>query len=138
MAKDSDTAKGDGAKGHESNGEAGESAGWTFDAMSDTLRDAVKRAGDLAQNPYARGLLAAGMAAAAAALVANKNAREATRRNVKGATEAAEAAAHQASEVGVAIVNAATEAVQHMLSLAGIGGAAGKGGKQEPPADDFN
>lgn len=125
MAKDSGKPDSGGAgDGKTAGGKASESAGWGFDAVPDALRDAGKRAADLAQNPYARSLLAAGLVAAAAALAANRNTREATRRNLKSATAAAEVAADQAGKVGLAIVNAATEAVQHMLSLAGIGGAA--------------
>src|SRR5690349_9174486 len=97
---------------------------WAFDAIPDALRDAGKRAADLAQNPYARSLLAAGLVAAAAALAANKNVRDATKRNLKEATDAAEVAAENAGKVGLAIINAATEAVQRMMSLAGASGTA--------------
>jgi hypothetical protein len=99
-------------------GEGGDAGGaWSFDSIPDALREASKRAADLAKNPYAQGLLAAGMVAAAAALASNKNARESMKRNLRGATEAAEVAADNAGKVGLAIINAATEAVQHMLSL---------------------
>lgn len=94
-------------------------AGWSMDAIPEALRDAGKRAAELAQNPYARSLLAAGLVAAAAALASNKNAREATRRNLRTATEAAEAGAENVGKVGIAIVNAATDAVQRMMKLAG-------------------
>jgi hypothetical protein len=92
-----------------------------WDAIPKALKEAGQRATDLAQNPYARGLLAAGLVTAAAALAANKNVRDTTRRNVKdateAATEAAEVAADNAGKIGVAIINAATEAVQRMLNL---------------------
>ncbi len=42
-----------------------------WDAIPEALRDAGRRATDLAQNPYARSLLAAGLVTAAAALAAN-------------------------------------------------------------------
>lgn len=84
-------------------------------AQADALRDAGRRAADLAQNPYARSLLAAGLVAAAAALASNRNVREATRRNVRAMTEVAEVGAENAGKIGLAIVNAATEAVQRML-----------------------
>lgn len=100
-----------------------DAAGWT-DGISDALRDASKKASDLAQNPYARSLLAAGLVAAAAALASNKNVRDVTRRNLRTATEAVEVGADNAGKIGVAIVNAATEAVQHLLSLTGAASAA--------------
>jgi len=105
-----------------------EAAGWT-DGISDALRDASKKASDLAQNPYARSLLAAGLVAAAAALASNKNVREVTRRNLRTATEAVEVGADNAGKIGVAIVNAATEAVQHLLSLTGAASAAAAAAK---------
>lgn len=108
-----------------------DAAGWT-DGISDALRDASKKASDLAQNPYARSLLAAGLVAAAAALASNKNVREVTRRNLRTATEAVEVGADNAGKIGVAIVNAATEAVQHLLSLTGAASAAASAAKPAP------
>jgi hypothetical protein len=104
--------------------------------QAEALRDAGRRAADLAQNPYARSLLAAGLVAAAAALASNRSVREATRRNVKAMTEAAEVGAENAGRIGVAIVNAATEAVQRMLNLGGAvaGGAGGPASAGEPSA----
>ncbi len=112
-------------------GKAEEAAGWT-DGISEALRDASKKASDLAQNPYARSLLAAGLVAAAAALASNKNVREVTRRNLRTATEAVEVGADNAGKIGVAIVNAATEAVQHLLSLTGAASAAAAAAKPAP------
>ncbi len=101
------------------------SSGWNMDAVPEALREAGKRAAELSQNPYARSLLAAGLVAAAAALASNKNVREATRRNVKAAADAAEVGAENAGKIGIAIVNAATDAVQRMLNLsAGLATAA--------------
>lgn len=111
-----------------------DSAGWT-DGISDALRDASKKASDLAQNPYARSLLAAGLVAAAAALASNKNVRDVTRRNLRTATEAVEVGADNAGKIGVAIVNAATEAVQHLLSLTGAASAAASAAKPAPASE---
>lgn len=108
-----------------------EASGWT-DGISEALRDASKKASDLAQNPYARSLLAAGLVAAAAALASNKNVREVTRRNLRTATEAVEVGADNAGKIGVAIVNAATDAVQHLLSLTGAASAAASAAKPAP------
>lgn len=105
-----------------------------WDAIPEALRDAGKRAAEMAQNPYARSLLAAGLVAAAAALASNKNVREATRRNVRSATEAAEIGADNAGKIGVAIVNAATEAVQRMLNLGGVAAAGEAPAGEAPPA----
>ena len=103
--------------------------GGYMDAVAEALRDAGKRASDLAQNPYARSLLAAGLVAAAAALASNKNVRDVTKRNLRAATDAVEVGADNAGKIGLAIVNAATEAVQRMLTLGAVaGGAASTGG----------
>ncbi len=86
------------------------------DMIPDALREAGKRAAELARNPVARSLLAAGLVTAAAALAANKNVRDTARRGAKGAREAAEAAADaaadSASKIGAAMIDAATEAVR--------------------------
>lgn len=110
-------AKGDKGKGRGGPDAAG-SFGW--DALPEALRDAGKRAADLAQNPYARSLLAAGLVAAAAALASNKKVREASRRNLKNAAEAVEVGTDSAGRIGLAMVNAATEAVQAVLNLGGL------------------
>lgn len=137
MAKGSSNA-GKGAGAGKDKGDA--DAGWGMDAIPDALKEAGRRAAELSQNPYARGLLAAGLVAAAAALASNKNVRDTTRRNLRGATEAAEVAAENAGKIGLAIVNAATEAVQSMLNLgAGLADASqggqpggGKASKSSP------
>jgi hypothetical protein len=112
----------DGEKAGQEDKSKNEEAAAPWDAIPEALRDAGRRATDLAQNPYARSLLAAGLVTAAAALAANKNVRDATRRNLKDASDAAEVAADNAGKVGAAIINAATEAVQRMLNLASTGG----------------
>jgi hypothetical protein len=71
MAKDGGDGQAGGKKDQSDKREAEEgSAAW--EAIPEALRDAGKRATDLAQNPYARSLLAAGLVTAAAALAANK------------------------------------------------------------------
>lgn len=121
MAK-TDKDRTDKTKGQAKDGDA---AGWNFDALPEALRDAARRASDLAQNPYARSLLAAGLVGAAAALASNKKVQKATQRNLKQASEAIEIGADNAGKIGIAMVNAATEAVQRMLNLsaAAAGGA---------------
>jgi len=104
---------------------------WNMDAIPEAMREAGRRASELAQNPYARSLFAAGLVAATAALAANKNVREATRKNLREATDAAGVAAENAGKIGAAIIEAATDAVQRMLSLgADMAGAAVPGGGQ--------
>jgi hypothetical protein len=124
-----------GGKGRKEDKPETEESAAPWDAIPEALRDAGRRATDLAQNPYARSLLAAGLVTAAAALAANKNVRDATRRNLKDATDAAEVAADNASKIGAAIINAATEAVQRMINLAGAAATAeGEGGETSAPA----
>jgi len=85
------------------------------DKYAKTLRDAGQKAAELAQNPVARSMLAAGLVAAAAALTANQKVRANTRKAMQDAADNAEAAADTASKVGAAIVTAATEAVRKMM-----------------------
>ena len=106
-----------------------------WDAIPEALRDAGRRASEMAQNPYARSLLAAGLVTAAAALAANKNVRDTTRRNLKEATDAAEVAADNASKIGAAIINAATEAVQRMINLAGAAATPSEGTEPAAPPE---
>ena len=61
-------AKKPSGKGTESTGGGRNAA----DMIPDALREAGKKAAELAQNPVARSLLAAGLVTAAAALAANK------------------------------------------------------------------
>jgi hypothetical protein len=85
------------------------------DKYAKALRDAGQKASELAQNPVARSMLAAGLVAAAAALTANQKVRSNTRKAMQDAADNAEAAADTASKVGAAIVTAATEAVRKMM-----------------------
>jgi len=107
--------------------------GWNQEAIPEALREAGRRAAELAQNPMARSLFAAGLVTAAAALAANKNVRDTTRKNLRDATDAAGVAAENAGKVGAAIVDAATDAIQRMLSLgAEMAGAAAPARPQAP------
>ena len=85
------------------------------DKYAKALRDAGQKAAELAQNPVARSMLAAGLVAAAAALTANQKVRANTRKAMQDAADNAEAAADTASKVGAAIVTAATDAVRKMM-----------------------
>ncbi len=113
MAKKSSAGSG-------SKGGGGRSAA---DMIPDGLRDAGKRAADLARNPVARSLLVAGLLTATAALAANKNARDTMKRTAKGARDAAEAAtdaaAESANRIGAAMIDAATEAIRRMMGDTG-------------------
>jgi hypothetical protein len=95
-------------------------------AMSSALRDAGDKAAELAQNPVARSMLAAGLVTAAAALTANKKVRSSVVEAGRDAQEAVEETADNASKIGAAIVTAATDAVRRLLSLGrGTGGETG-------------
>lgn len=92
-------------------------------AEADALREAGRRAAELAQNPVARSLLAAGLVTAAASLAANKSFRHAAKKSARAAQDAAEAAAEAAAEnaskIGAAMIEAATEAVRRMMMEGG-------------------
>ncbi len=94
--------------------------GFNMDAVPEALRYAGRRAAELAQNPVARSLLAAGLVAVAAGLATNKNVRETTRRNVREAqratADAFDVAGDNANKMGAAIVNAVSDAVHKMVS----------------------
>src|SRR5687768_14283993 len=91
---------------------------------ADVLKEAGERAADLARNPVARSMLAAGLVTAAAALTANARVRKTVRDAGRDALDTAEAAADSASKIGAAIVTAATDAVRRLLAASsGDGGA---------------
>lgn len=95
------------------------------DAVPEAMREAGRRAMELAQNPMARSLLAAGLMTAAAAIASNKSVRETARRNLKATTELAEATADNVNRVGAAMINAAADAVQQMLNMGAAAAPAG-------------
>src|SRR4051812_31185042 len=76
---------------------------------------ATDKLAELAQNPLARSMLAAGLVAAAAALTTNQKVRQGAKKAGREALEGAEAAADNASKIGAAIVSAATDAVRRMM-----------------------
>src|SRR3954468_18657610 len=96
-------------------------------AFPDALKEAGQRAAELAQNPVARSMMAAGLVAAAAALTANSRVRKKVSDASRDALDTAEAAADSASKIGAAIVTAATDAVRRMLSAGGGSSSSGGG-----------
>jgi len=105
-------------------------------AIPDALREAGKKAAELAQNPMARSLFAAGLLTAATALAANKSVRDSAKRSARNAQDAAEAAAEAAAEsankIGAAMITAATDAVRRMM--AGAAAATGSARDADRPA----
>src|SRR3954462_11721826 len=118
------------AKSGEPKSGGGGKKGRAAAAFPDALKEAGQRAAELAQNPVARSMMAAGLVAAAAALTANSRVRKTVSDASRDALDTAEAAADSASKIGAAIVTAATEAVRRMLSAGGgdTGGSSGGGG----------
>lgn len=96
---------------------------FSADALPDALREAGAKAAELAQNPIARSMLAAGLLTAAAALGSNKKVRATVRENGRAAMDNAEAMADTASRVGAAIVTAATDAVRRAMEAGGMSSA---------------
>jgi histone H1/5 len=76
---------------------------------------ATDKLAELAGNPLARSMLAAGLVAAAAALTTNQKVRQSAKKAGREALEGAEAAADNASKIGAAIVSAATDAVRRLM-----------------------
>ena len=95
----------------------------TSDKMQQALRDAGNKAAELAQNPVARSMLAAGLVTAAAALTSSQKVRstvrDASREALDNAEAAANTAADNASKIGAAIVTAATDAVRRLMAANG-------------------
>jgi hypothetical protein len=89
---------------------------------------ATDKLAELAHNPLARSMLAAGLVAAAAALTSNEKVRQSAKKAGREALEGAEAAADSASKIGAAIVTAATEAVRRMM----VSPSKGKSGRAAP------
>jgi hypothetical protein len=89
---------------------------------------ATDKLAELAHNPLARSMLAAGLVAAAAALTSNEKVRQSAKKAGREALEGAEAAADSASKIGAAIVTAATEAVRRMM----VSPSKGKAGRAAP------
>jgi hypothetical protein len=105
MAKSPDTKSSKGSKGSKSGSKSG-------------LGAATDKLAELAQNPLARSMLAAGLVTAAAALTANQKVRQSAKKASRDALDGAEAAADNASKVGTAILTAATDAVKRFMASA--------------------
>ena len=114
-----------------SNGSKGGGSRASGDRIPDALREAGRRAAELASNPVARGMLIATLATAAAALATNKNIRESAKKNARKAQSAAEAAADAAADsanrigaamivVGLLISSALMARVNDGVSLVGF------------------
>jgi len=99
-----------------------------------TMGAATDKLAELAANPLARSMLAAGLVAAAAALTTNQKVRQGAKKASREAIDGAEAAADNASKIGAAIVSAATDAVRRMMSTAARSGTAAKPAAKAKPA----
>jgi len=86
------------------------------DKLPKALREAGQRAAELAQNPVARSMLAAGLVTAAAALTSSQKVRSSVKQAGKDAADTAEAAGDSAAKIGAAIVTAATDAVRRLMA----------------------
>lgn len=99
------------------------------------LRDSGNAAMKLAQSPMARELLSAGLAAAAAAVVANGRARKTAQQSGEEIKDtmsgAVNAAAESAGKIGTAFVEAASVAAQQIFAAGKMNSAA-----PAPPAVD--
>ncbi len=87
----------------------------TSEQFTDSLREAGQKAAELAKNPVARNMFAAGLVTAAAALTANKKFRSNVKQAGKEAEKAATSTADNASKIGAAIIGAATDAVRKLM-----------------------
>lgn len=110
------------------------------DFLPPQFREFAQKAVELANNPVARTMFAAGLVTAAAALTANKKVRENARKAGREAMDTAEEAAETASRMGTAMATAASDAFRKMMNI-DEGGAGEKaetsdnqGPRQEPPA----
>jgi hypothetical protein len=81
-----------------------------------SMAAATDKLTELANNPMARSMLAAGLVAAAAALTTNQKVRQSAKKAGQDALDGAGAAADNASKIGAAIVTAATDAVRRLLA----------------------
>lgn len=127
MAKSSSGAGGDGS--NETRQGGGEETG---DRIQQQIRDFAQKAADLAQNPVARTMIAAGLVTAAAAMTSNKKVRDNVKKAGRDAADSAEEAAEAASRIGTAVVNAAADAFRRVMNLGSAeeedaGGSSGSG-----------
>lgn len=87
------------------------------DRIPAALKEFGQKAADLAQNPVARSVIAAGLVTAAAALTANQKVRDTARKTAKDAADATEEAAANATRVGEALVTAAADTFRKLFNL---------------------
>ena len=106
----------------------GQGADEGSDRIQQQIRDFASKAADLAQNPVARTMLAAGLVTAAAAMTTNKKVRDTARKAGREAADSAEDAAEAASRIGTAVVNAAADAFRRLINLGGDNDDAGGSG----------
>jgi hypothetical protein len=136
MAKDK-VGNGNSGDTGDSGGSSGSGQGGQFagaDRIPVALREFGEKAVELANNPIARSMLAAGLVTAAAALTANQKNRDTVRKAASNAADATEDAAENARRIGAALVTAATESFQRMFSTvsgSGEGDADKKDGAEE-------
>jgi hypothetical protein len=116
MAKSS----GGGESGNDNNNSGSDADGADGgDRIQQQIRDFAQKAADLAQNPVARTMIAAGLVTAAAAITANKKVRDNAKKAGRDAVDSAEDAAEAAGRIGTAVVSAAADAFRKVMNLGG-------------------
>ena len=106
------------------------------DRIPAALKEFGQKAAELAQNPIARSVIAAGLVTAAAALTANQKVRDTAKKTAKDAADATEEAAANASRIGEQLVAAATDTFRRVFNLdegsSSGGGGSTSGGEEKP------
>ncbi len=105
------------AKNKSKRGANGNQSSSGGDRIPASLKEFGQKAADLAQNPVARSVIAAGLVTAAAALTANQKVRDTARKTARDAADATEEAAANASRVGEALVTAAADTFRKLFNL---------------------
>lgn len=125
--------------GNEGYGGYRPTGGTTNDRIPAALREFGQKAAELAQNPIARSVIAAGLVTAAAALTANQKVRDTAKKAARDAADTTEEAAANATRLGEALVTAATDTFRRMFNVdeASSGsssgsGSSGGGASEEP------
>ena len=103
--------------GYDVGGGSNAGGGMGGDRMPASLKEFGQKAAELAQNPIARSVIAAGLVTAAAALTTNQKVRDSAKKTAKGAADATEEAAAGATRLGEALVTAATDTFRRMFNL---------------------
>jgi hypothetical protein len=132
--------------GYDAGGGSNTGGGMGGDRIPASLKEFGQKAAELAQNPIARSVIAAGLVTAAAALTTNQKVRDSAKKTAKGAADATEEAAAGATRLGEALVTAATDTFRRMFNLeessssssgsspstSGSSGSSGGGAQEEP------